>query len=75
MSKKIKIRIREEQEIFFPRAFLVKILTFFYADADPGIFFGPGSGIRDGNSSDPGFGIKTFRTRNADIQSNGRGQL
>jgi hypothetical protein len=36
--------------------FWVKILNFFYADADPGSgnLFDPGSGIRDGKSSDPG---------------------
>jgi hypothetical protein len=36
--------------------FWVKILKFFYADADPGSgnLFDPGSGIQDEKNSDPG---------------------
>jgi hypothetical protein len=39
--------ISESKTIFW-----VKILKFFGADPEPGIFFDPGSGIRDGKTSD-----------------------
>jgi hypothetical protein len=41
----------------------VKILKFFDADLGTGNRFDPGSGIRDGKSSDPGYGMNT-RIRN-----------
>jgi hypothetical protein len=69
MSKKIRIRIRDEQLGSYFRElrnnfFGFKILKFFYVD--PGSGMGKfGSGIWDGKNSDPGSGMEKIRIRNS----------